>query len=260
MSSISHTAFISAAASGIGLAIAENLASQDFAIVICDRDEKALQATQEKHQDWQTYLCDIGNPDEVKNMFAKIQKDKDINVLINNAGIAGPTAMVEEVEESAWQECLNVSLNSHFYCAKSVIPSMKANKHGVIINITSTAGLYGFPNRSPYVAAKWAICGLTKTWAMELGAYNIRVNGIAPGSVEGERMKRVINAHAKLENRTEEDIRHEYCLGVSMQSFVEATEIADMVGFLCSDKARHISGQIISVDGNTETLHVRSAS
>ncbi len=250
-------AFISAAASGIGLAIAENLAS-DFSIVICDKDEQALQATQKKHPDWKAYLCDIGKADEVASMFADL--NSPIEVLVNNAGIAGPTAMVEEVEATDWQECLNVSLDSHFYCAKAVIPAMKKNKSGVIVNITSTAGLYGFPNRSPYVAAKWAICGLTKTWAMELGGYNIRVNAVAPGSVEGDRMKRVIKAHAELENRSEADIRKEYCLGVSMQSFVEASEIADTVGFLCSHKARHISGQIISVDGNTETLHVRNLS
>ena len=250
-------AFISAAASGIGLAIAENLAD-NFNIIICDKDEKTLQATQKKYPDWKTYLCDISKADEAASMFADL--NQGVEVLINNAGIAGPTAMVEEIEAAAWQECLNLSLNSHFYCAKAVIPFMKKNKSGVIINITSTAGLYGFPNRSPYVAAKWAICGLTKTWAMELGSYNIRVNAVAPGSVEGDRMKRVVKAHAELENRSEADIRQEYCLGVSMQSFVEAAEIADMVGFLCSHKARHISGQIISVDGNTETLHVRNGS
>ncbi len=253
------TAFISAAASGIGLAIAENLALQNYAIIICDKDEAALEEVQKQHQDWQSYQCDVSDASEVRNMFTAIQKKQKIDVLINNAGIAGPTSMVENIVEKDWQVCLDVSLNSYFYCAKAVIPHMKTDKNGVIINISSTAGLYGFPNRSPYVAAKWAICGLTKTWAMELGEYNIRVNAIAPGSVEGTRMQRVISSHARLENRCEDDIRKEYCLGVSMQSFVTADEIANTAEFLCSDKAQHISGQIISVDGNTETLHVRGA-
>jgi NAD(P)-dependent dehydrogenase (short-subunit alcohol dehydrogenase family) len=135
---------------------------------------------------------------------------------------------------------------------------MKARKAGAIVNISSTAGLMGMPNRAPYVAAKFAVIGLTKTLAMELGPSNIRVNAIAPGSITGDRMDRVIAAHAKAEGITEAHVRAMYTQGTSMQTFVDANEIADMVVYLCSERGKHISGQVIAVDGHTETLYPRT--
>lgn len=251
-------AFVSAAASGIGLAIARALLSAGAQVIICDVDAEALRLAQVENPQLRGYVCDVGCADSVAAMFAEIGKNYSLDILVNNAGIAGSTASVENITTEAWSECLRVGLDSHFYCTREVVSGMRSRASGVIVNITSTAGLHGFPNRSAYAAAKWAVCGLTKTWAMELGEYNIRVNAIAPGSVRGERIERVINAHAKLEGRAVEDIAREYCLGVSMGQFVEAQEIADLVLFLCSPQARHISGQIIAVDGNTETLHVRT--
>ena len=135
---------------------------------------------------------------------------------------------------------------------------MKDGKTGSIVNIASTAGLMGLPNRVPYVAAKFGVVGLTKTLAMELGPYNIRVNAIAPGSIAGDRMDRVIAAHAKAEGMSQAQVREMYIQGTSMQTFVDADEIADIVVYLCSARGKHISGQVIAVDGHTETLYPRT--
>ena len=134
---------------------------------------------------------------------------------------------------------------------------MKAKGSGVIVNIASTAGILGMPHRSPYVAAKFGVVGLTKTLAMELGRDNIRVNAIAPGSIVGDRMDRVVAAHAEADEISEDQVEAMYTQGVSIARFIEPQEIADLVVYLCSDQARSISGQVIGVDGHTETLYLR---
>ena len=250
-------ALVTAGASGIGRAIAENLHSSGADVIICDNNQALLDDMHKCHPTIGAYHCDVGNADNVEKFFATIKEYGDIDILINNAGIAGPTGPLHELSADDWQNCLNVCLNSQFYFAKEVIPAMKKNKGGNIINISSTAGILGFPNRSPYAAAKWAICGLTKTLAMELGADNIRVNAICPGSVNGDRIERVMAAHAEVENITRDEVYRQYCLGTSMQTFVDKQDIANMICFLCSDKGRFISGQIISIDGHSETLHPR---
>lgn len=138
------------------------------------------------------------------------------------------------------------------------LPVFKQQQQGVIINLISAAGIMGFPNRSPYVAAKWAVQGFTKTLAMELGEHNIRVNGIVPGNVNGERMERIVKAHAEQEGISTDEVRRLYAIGTSMQCYVDPEEIADMICFLCSDYSRHVSVQTIGVDGYTETLYPRS--
>jgi NAD(P)-dependent dehydrogenase (short-subunit alcohol dehydrogenase family) len=151
-----------------------------------------------------------------------------------------------------------VCIDAQFYCVRRAVPVFKRQRHGVIINLVSAAGILGYPTRSPYVAAKWAVTGFTKSLAMELGPDNIRVNGIVPGNVKGDRMERVIHAHAAAEGLDPEAVRRMYAIGTSMQCYVDAEEIADMICFLSSDYGRHVSGQIIGVDGNTETLYPRS--
>jgi len=150
-----------------------------------------------------------------------------------------------------------VGIDSMFFCTRRAVPIFKAQQSGAIINMISSAGIMGFPNRTPYAAAKWAATGFTETLAMELGPDNIRVNGIAPGNVNGERMDRVVAAHAAEEGLSEAKVREMYAIGTSMQCFVEPQEISDLIAYLCSDFGRHISGQIIAVDGNTETLWPR---
>jgi len=161
---------------------------------------------------------------------------------------------VEELEPGGWQQTLDVNLNSQFYFARRVIPLMKAQRSGAIVNISSTAGLYGYPWRSPYVASKWAIIGLTKSWAMELGEYGIRVNAICPGSLNNPRMDHVIAIEAVARGISENEVRQGYEKQVSLQTFIDPDEIANMVLFICSPLGQKISGQALSIDGHTETL------
>jgi NAD(P)-dependent dehydrogenase (short-subunit alcohol dehydrogenase family) len=179
-----------------------------------------------------------------------------VDVLINNAGIAGPTALVEDIEPAEWQRCLAIDLTSHYRACARVIPAMKAARRGSIVNISSTAGLYGMGLRAPYVAAKWAVIGLTKTLAIELGPYGVRANAICPGSVDGDRMRGVIERESAARGAPAQAVEREYLEGQSIARFVQPEEIADLCVFLASDAARMITGQAISVDGHTETFHI----
>ena len=177
-----------------------------------------------------------------------------IDALVNNVGIAGPTAALEDVTPEDWERTLRVNVNSHFYCCKAVTPAMKAAGGGSIVHISSTAGFTGFPLRAPYTVSKWAVIGLARTLAMELGEFGIRVNAVCPGSVRGPRIERVIAAEAAAGGRPPEYVRDCYERQVSMRTFVDAVDVAETVSFLCSERAARISGQVLSVDGNTESL------
>ena len=202
--------------------------------------------------------CGKKEYDQIKfdpnNNYLTISQKK-IDGLINNIGIAGPTEYIENINIDDWKNTINTNLNSHFYYTKFAIPLLKKSTKASIINLSSTAGIFGFAQRSPYTASKWAIIGLTKTLAMELGKYKIRVNAICPGSVEGDRMKRVVNAKAKLTKTNPKNVKKEFESMVSLGTFVTKENIASMVLFLLSKESENISGQIISVDGNTERMN-----
>ncbi len=172
--------------------------------------------------------------------------------MINNVGIAGPTGSLEKLKSKDWEKTIQVDLNSHFYFTKKAIPLIKKSKNGSIINISSTAGILGFPLRSPYAASKWAIIGITKTLAMELGKFNIRVNAVCPGSIKGERMKRVIRDKAKFTKVSSKTVEKEFISMSSMRKWILEEDIGKMCAFLISDDSSKVSGQVISVDGHTE--------
>ena len=161
--------------------------------------------------------------------------------------------MMEEVSVDDWKNTIDTNLNSHFYFTKDAIPLLK-NKGGSIVNLSSTAGIFGFPLRTPYAASKWAIIGVTKSLAMELGQFNIRVNAICPGSVSGDRIDRVIKAKADSLSIDENQVREDFEGMVSLKTFVDKEDIANMVVFLLSDEASRVSGQVMTVDGNTERM------
>ena len=247
--------FITAGANGIGKCIAETFLKEGHSVHVCDNDEQAINQFLDSNPSATASIADVSNIVQVKKAFNDLKRHYgNLDILINNAGISGESALTEEVTIESWQETIDVNLNGTFYVSKLAIPLLKENSGGSIVNMSSTAGLLGVPIRSPYVASKWAIIGLTKTWAMELGPYGIRVNAICPGCVDGERIKRVIDADAKKQGKSPQQIKDVYLRQSSMRQFVEGQDIANMVSYLCSEKGSKISGQAIAVDGHTEGL------
>ena len=249
---------ISAAADGIGWCIAEFCLGEGANVFISDIDENKI-AFKKQHEKYNKNLfihkVDTSNSSRVNDYFLELKKNLDsIHALINNVGIAGPTGKLEDLKIEEWCKTLDVNINSHFYFIKFAIPLLK-KRGGSIINLSSTAGIHGFALRSPYAASKWAIIGLTKSLAMELGEFNIRVNSIAPGSVKGDRMDRVIKAKSKTIGISEGKLQKDYESMVSLKTFVEKEDIANIATFLISDSAKKISGQVITIDGNTERMN-----
>ena len=247
---------ITAAGTGIGREIASRFADEGAQVHVCDVDRHGLDQLASQYPTISVARVDVTDEAAVDAWLRDALGDLDgCDVLVNNAGIAGPTAAVEDMTLSAWRECLAINLDAQMLTCRQVVPVMKAQRTGCIINMSSTAGLFGCPFRTPYAAAKWAVIGFTKSVAAETGPFNIRCNAICPGSVDGERMDRVIAAEAAKTGKSPETVRAEYTSGTSMRRFAKASEIADLCQYLASDAAKFISGQAISVDGHTETYH-----
>ena len=250
-----HKVLVTAAASGIGRSIAEAFLADGCEVHICDSDPAAIDDCLASNPGMSATLADVSNPKMVDRVFDDaVSKLGSLDVLVNNAGIAGPVAPVQDIDPSEWERTIAVNLNSHFYCARKAVPLLQDSGGGCIIMIASTAAFFGCPLRSPYAVSKWGLIGLTKTLAMELGPSRIRVNAICPGSVEGERIDRVMQRDATTQNRTFEEIRDSYLAQNSMRTFVEASDVANMVLFLTSATGAKISGQAIGLDGNTESF------
>ena len=247
---------ISAAASGIGWEIVKTCVSNGALVFLCDIDKKLLNKIKNNRlYNKKIFIShvDASNENNVINFFKLIKKKfNNIDCLINNIGVAGPTGLIEDLDSKDWEKTLHLNVVSHFYFTKQAIPLLKKSKIGSIINLSSTAGIFGFPLRSPYSASKWAIIGLTKTVAMELGKFNIRVNAVCPGSIKGERMKRVIRDKAKFTKVSSKTVEKEFISMSSMKKWVLEEDIGKMCAFLISDDSSKVSGQVISVDGHTE--------
>lgn len=249
------TVLIMAGASGIGRVIAESFLQHNASVHIADISQSALDDCVTANPGLKASCCDVSDADQVIKLFEDFrQHHQYLDILINNAGIAGPTAAVEEIEISDWQKTLDVDLTGTFLITRQAVPMLKKAGGGSIINMSSSAGLFGCPLRSPYVASKWAIIGLTKTWAMELGPFNIRVNAICPGSVAGPRIDAVIERDAQERGMASTEIRDVYQRQSSMREFVKAEDVANMAVYLASGLGAAISGQALGVDGHTESL------
>ena len=249
---------ISAAADGIGWSIAQECILNGAIVYITDNNNESLDRVS-KHELFEKKLfiekVNTSNFEEVEKYFNRIKKNlESIDALINNVGIAGPTGKLENLNIKDWKDTIDININSHFYYTKFAIPLLKNSNSGSIINISSTAGIFGFPLRTPYAASKWAVIGMTKTLAMELGKYKIRVNAICPGTIKGDRMKRVIRDKAKFTKISAKKIENEFVSMASMNCWIYEDDIGKMCAFLISDEAERISGQIIGVDGNAIRL------
>ena len=247
---MSQRVLITAGASGIGRVMAETFARDGASVWVVDNNAEALSACPET---WRKTCLDVTHEQGVTMLFEELKGSwGSLDTLCSNAGVAGPGAPVEDVSLADWRACVSVSLEGAFLFAKHTAPLMKAQRSGAIIITSSTAGIFGFANRSPYVSAKWAVIGLMKTLAIELGPFNVRANALCPGPVEGERMNYVADREAQQKGRTREDVLAEYASGSSMLKLVRPEDVAEMAVFLASDKATLISGQVIAVDGHTQ--------
>jgi NAD(P)-dependent dehydrogenase (short-subunit alcohol dehydrogenase family) len=250
-----HVALVTAGASGIGRCIAETFLERGYRVHICDIHSEAIATFLNDNPTATASLTDVSDPLQVDALFQDFSRHYErLDTLVNNAGIAGPTAAVEDISLEDWDHTVAVDLNGAFYITRLAVPLLKKTGRGAIINISSNAALFGCPLRSAYAASKWALIGLTKTWAMELGPNNIRVNALCPGSVKGERIDRVIDRDAEQRDMCPEQVRDLYTRQSSMRLFVDAQDVANMALFLSSSMGASISGQSIGIDGHTEGL------
>jgi len=242
---------ITAGASGIGREIARAFAAAGARIAVIDIDAAALSSLRGEVRGLITEICDLGDLPQLEVAVSRaIATLGGLDVLVNNAGIAGPTAPVERVLPEEWERVMRVNLGATFNVTRLSIPHLKKSAAGSIVNMSSAAGRMGYPQRSAYAASKWGVIGFTKTLAMELGGDGIRANAILPGAVAGDRMQRVLEGRAAASGRSIEAERASAMTNQSIKRFTEASEVAALVLFLASDAARSISGQALGIDGD----------
>ena len=246
---------VTAGAGGIGLAIARRFAAEGARVHTCDVDEMALSALAACEPGITATACDVSDRSAVERLFAEaLTKLGGLDVLVNNAGIAGPTAKIEEMNPEDWDRCLEICLTGQFNCTRLAVPHLRKSRNASIVNIASAAGRLGFAMRTPYAAAKWGVIGLTKSLSIELGPDNIRVNAILPGLVAGDRQRRVLEAKAQQRGISYAEMERMAFCYTSIKDYVTPEQIADQILFMCSPRGRTISGQAISICGDTQML------
>jgi NAD(P)-dependent dehydrogenase (short-subunit alcohol dehydrogenase family) len=247
---------VTAGARGIGRAIVDLFDDEGAKVSVCDIDPMAIAELAKARPNVHAQVADVSDQASLDSYLnAAIERLGRLDALINNAGISGPTARIDEIDGDDWEKTMRVNVDSQYRCARFAVPHLRSAGGGAILNMSSTAGRLGYPLRSPYAASKWAVVGLTKTLAMELGPFGIRVNAIMPGVVDGQRIRSVIAVKAEAAGYSYEEMESRWLEQVSLRRMVSQLEIAQMFVYLCSDAGRNISGQSISICGNTEVLH-----
>ena len=253
-----YRVLVTAGAAGIGLAIVRLFREHGARVHVCDVDRDALERCKRDLPDISQTIADVSSRADVDRLFGDVKRALGgLDVLVNNAGIAGPTAKIEDIAPEDWERCIAVDLTSMFYCTRLAMPMLKANgreKGGSIVCLSSAAGRFGYPLRSPYCSAKWGVVGFTKAIAAEAGADGIRVNCILPGYVEGPRIDRVIDAKAKALGIAFDEQRENLLATTSLRAFVTQEDIANMALFVATEAGRHISGQALAVDADIQRL------
>jgi NAD(P)-dependent dehydrogenase (short-subunit alcohol dehydrogenase family) len=244
---------ITAGAGGIGKEIARSFADVGASVFVCDIDAQGLAQLEHDMPSVRTTTCDIGKRTDIERMMRDgITALGGLDVLVNNAGIAGPTAPVERYDPAEWDRVLTVNLTGTFDVTRLAIPHLKRSEAGMIINMSSVAGRLGYANRSAYCATKWAIVGFTKTLAIELGELGIRANAILPGAVAGARIEKVFEGRAQATGQSLEQLRASAMARQSIKRLVDPRDIAALTVFLASDSAKSISGQILPIDNDMQ--------
>jgi NAD(P)-dependent dehydrogenase (short-subunit alcohol dehydrogenase family) len=246
---------ITAGANGIGLEIARAFIREGARVHVCDVDKDAIAHLAKTDSAITSTVCDVSNRDQVALLFEQgVEQLGGLDCLVNNAGIAGPTGRVEEIDPAEWDRCIAIDLTGQFNCVRLAIPHLRKSTNSSIMNISSLAGRLGFALRTPYASAKWGVIGLTKSLAIELGDDGIRVNALLPGVVTGERQKRVLTSKAEARGISFDEMEKLALSFTSLKEYVTPQQLADYVVFAASSKARTISGQALSVCGDTNML------
>ncbi len=253
MAQAMQNVLVTGAGQSVGRSMAEKFLARGDRVHICDRDPALVEAVLAANPGMRGSVTDVGEEASVERLFDELHGWMEhVDVLVNTVGISGPRGRIEDISVKDWQQNMVVNVDSMFFTIRKVAAAMRRNRHGAIVNFSSGSTRTVFPFRSPYVASKAAVEGLTRCLAREMGPDNIRVNAILPGMIDNERMRGIIARVAEQEGRAAEAVEADYLRYISMRTKIDPAEIADMVLFLCSDGGRHVSGQLIAVDGNIE--------
>jgi NAD(P)-dependent dehydrogenase (short-subunit alcohol dehydrogenase family) len=246
------TVVITGVAQGLGRTMAQLFAKRGDRVFGCDLDNSGLEDLRRSHPGIETVRADISRPEQVAALFAVIGAAAPIDILINNVGIAGPRANIEDVSLEDWNASMQANLTGAFLCIKHTLPGMKARRNGAIVNVSTGSVRTLPPGRSPYITSKTALEGLTRAVAREAGSFNVRCNAVQPGLMDNARLARILERVSEQTGKSPTEIEAEALSFVSMRTKVQMDEVAAMVEFLCSDAARHVTGQIVAVDGGVE--------
>jgi NAD(P)-dependent dehydrogenase (short-subunit alcohol dehydrogenase family) len=246
---------VTAGAGGIGLEIARAFLREGAQVHVSDIDLAALGALAAIDPKLTCSYGDVASRTDVSRVFDEaLVVLGGLDVLVNNAGIAGPTGRVDETNPEDWDRCLDVCITGQFNCTRLAVPHLRQSRNASIVNLSSAAGRFGFPLRTSYAAAKWAVIGFTKSISRELGEDGIRVNAVLPGIVAGDRQRRVLEAKAQQRGISFEEMERAAFANASLKEYVTPQQIADQIVFLCSPRGRTISGQAIAIDGDLQML------
>jgi NAD(P)-dependent dehydrogenase (short-subunit alcohol dehydrogenase family) len=246
---------ITAGASGIGLEIARAFIREGARVHVCDVDKDALARLATTDPKLTTSVCDVSDRKQVQRYFDEgLAKLGGLDCFVNNAGIAGPTGKIDEIDPDEWDRCIAIDLTGQFNCARLAVPHLRKSDNASMMNVSSLAGRLGFALRTPYASAKWGVIGLTKSLSVELGDDGIRVNALLPGVVSGDRQKRVLTAKAQARGISYEEMEKLALSFTSLKEYVTPQQLADLVVFVASPRGKTISGQALSVCGDTQML------
>jgi NAD(P)-dependent dehydrogenase (short-subunit alcohol dehydrogenase family) len=252
-----RVAIVTGAAKGMGGAISSALAEEGAHVVVAAREAPPLDALVEKLralEGTRRYLAvptDVTVEAQVAGLAQRTLREFGrIDILVNAAGVIGPIETpLHKIDPAAWDHVLSVNLRGVFLCCRAVVPAMIEQRYGKIINIAGTSGLRGYRNRAAYSSSKWAVRGLTRTLALEVGRYNVNVNAICPGVVEGGRMSTIITEKARVRGTPSDDVLDEYVGEMALRRFTVEDDVAHAVVFLSSEDSRQITGHDLIVDG-----------